>query len=101
MLNCERLCIKCLELQITKLNYIKVHGACDKHMALLSEFEKCIHCDSIVPVISFSPLDTLNTLTNFTNFGNQEHNSTKFTVFNTQISMPTAYQKIFLLKNKT
>lgn len=90
MSNCERLCIKCLNLQNNKINYIKVHGSCEKHLLVLNEFEKCFHCASIVPVISSSSISELNTPNDYKNFGNLEHNFTKSTAFDSQISMSSA-----------
>src|SRR5574343_553624 len=94
MLNCERLCIKCSNTPNTILNYIKVHGVCEKHLIHLDEFEKCVHCTSIVPVIYSSFEKSFSSTNDFTCPVNIANGLSDSTAYEPKIIMFSSSQRI-------
>ncbi|OMJ67310.1 hypothetical protein SteCoe_35558 [Stentor coeruleus] len=50
-MDCEQVCLTCKDQQIRKVNPAGYHGLCAVHIIPSGQNQKCIHCNSIIPII--------------------------------------------------
>ncbi|OMJ92369.1 hypothetical protein SteCoe_4922 [Stentor coeruleus] len=76
-MNCEVLCLSCNFTQLFKVNYAYYHGLCESHKSSIENKTKCIHCQSIVPILFLSEVNLCVNCFSFsqTTFKNCSHNA--------------------------
>lgn len=50
-MDCEQVCLTCKNQQTIKVNPAGYHGLCNLHIIALGQYPRCIHCESIVPIL--------------------------------------------------
>jgi hypothetical protein len=55
-MNCKEVCLLCESPQKYKINFSTFHGVCENHRTSEIMIEKCIMCESAVPILAYIPI---------------------------------------------